>query len=41
MEKTTMCLTALLSNYKSFLTAVNKMNLFRHSSKVPDIFVRY
>ena len=41
MEKATMGLTALLSSYKSFLTAVNKINLFRYSSKVPDMVVRF
>jgi hypothetical protein len=37
MEKATMGLTALLLSYKTFLTAVNKINVFRCSSKVPDI----
>ena len=41
MEKATMGLTALLSSYKTFLTAVNKINVFRYSSKVPDIVVRF
>jgi hypothetical protein len=41
MEKATMGLTALLSSYNTFLTAVNKINVFRYSSNVPDIVVRF
>jgi hypothetical protein len=41
MEKATMGLTALLSSYKTFLTAVNKINVFRYSNKVHDIVVRF